>query len=739
MTNVNGNNYANSEALLKRLQMKNLMDEKKEDVQKHPEGKEETTTQQPTCSENNAGAMQALDYQALMNSTLVQNMKVNNAKFTPYTLNSSGTTFNINGEDVLVTGKGSFDIAIEGNNVVIKAGKGASSITFNNTQDLNITVEKSTKDSSASFNLTTGAGNDTVVVKEGAIVKNINTGKGDDVVINAGKVTQIIKAGEGDDTVINLGSANDIYGEGGNDAILNKGTVQRNITGDAGDDIIQNDGTIKAHIYGNAGQDEIVNNNTVKGNIYGDAGDDKIVNMGTAKSIDAGKGTDVIIDGNTVKFEKATNNITLGENDKAVINEDGSVTVTINDVEANKQTVVKLDKTGTEISREENNLDVQLFGAKLELTGYEELVAQRNIIQSTLNDFDKDEIVPLKDKLAKAIAAATATYRNNINTDKNEVEKEYKEKLEEIHKVIFKVIDNIERKFSIYLDEKIEDLQENLDNIGIEFIDSDGTYGYNDGTGETKYGKGDAHEKEQELANMQLNIELQISELKALKNNHGRNNWPQFLQDEYQIYIDEQNKKVDDLNKWKDETLNAIDNAENNFNQAIQKAQKEYDDAVKKAEEKRQKLEVMLARLNTIINQLYPNDFPEATDNNDGVVPDLGDPVDNPVESSREELLQIAENYGKEAEIYENQAKNLEDKISNIQNEISILENMLFNSDDDSEHIRLMQQINSLESNISSLKQEKNQLEEKAKELRAKERAYKEQAANLKKGHEDGD
>ena len=37
MTNVNSNNYSNSEALLKRLQMKNLMDGKKEEVQEQQE------------------------------------------------------------------------------------------------------------------------------------------------------------------------------------------------------------------------------------------------------------------------------------------------------------------------------------------------------------------------------------------------------------------------------------------------------------------------------------------------------------------------------------------------------------------------------------------------------------------------------------------------------------------------------------------------------------------------------
>ena len=135
MTNIN--NYSNSEELIKRLQMKGLLDEKnKETQEQQAEVEEETTTPQNVCSENNTGSLELLDYQALMNSTLVQNMKINDAKFTTYSLTSEGTTININGEDVLVKGSGNFEIAIEGNNVVIKAGKNASSIKFNNSKDL---------------------------------------------------------------------------------------------------------------------------------------------------------------------------------------------------------------------------------------------------------------------------------------------------------------------------------------------------------------------------------------------------------------------------------------------------------------------------------------------------------------------------------------------------------------------------------------------------------------------------
>ena len=53
--------------------MKNMMDGKKEVTQAaHEQENGEDTTPKPTCSENNAGSMQALDYQALMNSTLVK-------------------------------------------------------------------------------------------------------------------------------------------------------------------------------------------------------------------------------------------------------------------------------------------------------------------------------------------------------------------------------------------------------------------------------------------------------------------------------------------------------------------------------------------------------------------------------------------------------------------------------------------------------------------------------------------
>ncbi len=334
MSGIN-NNYSNSEALLKRLQMKNLMDGKKEEVQELQQGEQQEVHPASTCSENNAGSLQALDYQALLNSTLVKNTKVQNVKFNTYTLSSNNPAeIEINGEKIAVTGKGCFEIAIENNNVIIKAGKNASSIKFNNTKDLNITVEKS----NAAFNLTTGAGNDTVIVAEGAKVKNIITGSGDDVVIIGGQVTQAVKTGEGDDTVINLGSVNDILGEKGDDVILNKGTVKRNINGNAGDDIIQNDGTVKSNIYGETGADSIVNNKTVKG------------------KVDAGKGVDVVIDGNTVKFEKAANNITLGENDTAVIKEDDSVSITTTDEAHNKQIIVTYDKTGNEIAKEEKPL-----------------------------------------------------------------------------------------------------------------------------------------------------------------------------------------------------------------------------------------------------------------------------------------------------------------------------------------------------------------------------------------------
>ena len=156
MTNVNGNNYANSEALLKRLQMKNLLDgQAKQAAEKTGEQKEETA---PTVEfkENNQGSLDTLDYQALMNSSLVQNMKTSAGQFKTYTLSSKGLkVLKVGNKEVLVKGTGSFDIAINGNSITIKAGKHASNISFESKSGLNIIVKKSDKYPNTKFNLTT--------------------------------------------------------------------------------------------------------------------------------------------------------------------------------------------------------------------------------------------------------------------------------------------------------------------------------------------------------------------------------------------------------------------------------------------------------------------------------------------------------------------------------------------------------------------------------------------------------
>ena len=61
-----------------------------------------------------------------------------------------------------------FELAVDGNKVVVRATSNSSSITFSNTKDINVTVEKSTKAPNKTFSLTTGKGNDTIIIAEGA-------------------------------------------------------------------------------------------------------------------------------------------------------------------------------------------------------------------------------------------------------------------------------------------------------------------------------------------------------------------------------------------------------------------------------------------------------------------------------------------------------------------------------------------------------------------------------------------
>ncbi len=286
MSGINNNNY--SDELIKRLQMKGLMEGKKEEPETQPEEQEEEqNAPKPTCSENNEGSLQALDYMAMMNLTFMQNSKkAAEEGFTLLPNNSDGKSVTINDEEVLVITTGEFYIAVDGNNIVIKAGKNASSIEFVNSGDLNITVEKSAVTPAKEFNLKTGSGNDTIVVADGAKVKKIETGAGDD-------------------TVVNFGQASGIATGVGNDAVLNKGKITNSIDTGSGADVIQNDGTTN-NIYAGVGNDQIVNNGTVKSTLLGQAD------------------VDTIIDGRTIKFEKKS--FELADNETAVINKDGSVT-----------------------------------------------------------------------------------------------------------------------------------------------------------------------------------------------------------------------------------------------------------------------------------------------------------------------------------------------------------------------------------------------------------------------------
>ncbi len=186
-------------------------------------------------------------------------------------LTSSGRTLKINGEDVAITGNGTFAFSFENNNVMMKAASSnASSIVFDNTKDLNITVEKSDNFPDAIFDLKTGAGNDTIYISEKAKVKTLDTKAGNDTIINAGSVDSI-QAGAGDDTVINYGTAM----------------------------------RIKA-----------------------DNGDDNIINKGTAQKIDAGADNDIVINNTNIIFEDKNKNFTLRYNEDAFINDAGELVVT---------------------------------------------------------------------------------------------------------------------------------------------------------------------------------------------------------------------------------------------------------------------------------------------------------------------------------------------------------------------------------------------------------------------------
>ena len=320
------NNYTVSEALLKRLQMKGLLDGQSNQTKGD---NNDNNTPQSTHANDVQGSLQTLDYQALMNSTLVQNTKIQDVQFQTYKLTSAGTKILINGEEVLVKGSGEFEIAIKDNNVIIRSTKNSSSIQFKNTKDLNITVEEGAK---KAFTLITGNGNDTVIVAKGAKLTTMNTGIGNDTVIVAdGATVTSVNTGSGNDTVVNFGTiTGSINTDIGSDAILNKGSVKLSINAGGGSDAIQNDGSVN-NIYGVNGDDKIVNNGQVKGQVLGQAG------------------TDIIIDGNKIIFEKKS--IKLSDNETAVINEDGSVTVTNKDEGANKQTIVTYNKSGEEISR----------------------------------------------------------------------------------------------------------------------------------------------------------------------------------------------------------------------------------------------------------------------------------------------------------------------------------------------------------------------------------------------------
>ncbi len=313
MTDIN-NNY--SDGLLKRLHLKGLTDGRKEQTETKPEEQQEEKPQvKPEYKEDNAGSMQALDYQAIMNSSLVKNTKIENAngKFgEPIDLNTT-KSIKINGEDVSISGSGKFYIAVEGNNVVIQATSTSSSIKFNNTADLdlNITVEKSAKAPNKVFALTTGSGNDTIIINEGAKISTLTTNAGDDNVIVAKNATvSSINTKAGDDTVVNFGTVTgSVNTDDGADVVLNKGTVRTSINTGKNNDIIQNDGTA--------------------GNLYGANDNDQIINNGKfTNKLDGNAGTDVIINGKTVIFENTKKNITLKENETAVINADGSVSIT---------------------------------------------------------------------------------------------------------------------------------------------------------------------------------------------------------------------------------------------------------------------------------------------------------------------------------------------------------------------------------------------------------------------------
>ena len=265
----------------------------KEEIEREKENGQETPDD---YKENNEESMQTLDYQAAMNSLLINNV-ANKTDTKTYTLKSTAkTTIMVNGKKVTVTASGAtskktIKITVDNEGKINIENNGATGITFSTTENLQINISKST----ANFSLIGGSGNDIITVQEGVKISKIDGGKGNDIIVNNGadntsasilggagndiiinnSKVKTLSADAGNDTIINLSSASIIQGTSGTNTIENMGTVT-SITGGTGTDNINNFGTVK-NINAGKGNDTIINNGKITGNVNGEAGTDTFI------------------------------------------------------------------------------------------------------------------------------------------------------------------------------------------------------------------------------------------------------------------------------------------------------------------------------------------------------------------------------------------------------------------------------------------------------------------------------
>ena len=200
-----------------------------------------------------------------------------------------------------------------------------------------------------------GDGNQTVNVKDGALVEKIKTKGGDDVInVETGAVVGKVNTGDGNDTinVTDSNVKNNIKTGSGDDNInITKSSVNKKIiTGDGADNIEIKDSSVAGNIKSGAGDDNVnVEGATISGKLKAGEGNDNI-NINASKvdsTVKTGSGDDTVVIKDTTVSSKGKIKVEDGDDklniDNSQVNGKVKVSSSTSDVNVKDSIINKLD------------------------------------------------------------------------------------------------------------------------------------------------------------------------------------------------------------------------------------------------------------------------------------------------------------------------------------------------------------------------------------------------------------